>query len=124
MTVGQCLRKIRETWNFFGRVGPSTTKDLQAIINDRARFYTTLHAATGIPPTEEHSKLSALRTKFEVHLRYACMTNDIDFEAVLRMCDDYDAGLTRFSKLENHKASSKMVISWLRPLRCLTDPSV
>ena len=83
MTVGPSLRKIRETWKFFGRVGPSTAKDSQAIIDDRDRFYTTLHAATGIQPTGEHFKLLELRTKFEVHLRYACMQNDIDFEAVV-----------------------------------------
>jgi hypothetical protein len=59
----------------------------------RAAFYGTMFACTEIPPKKEEYKLSELRTLFEVHLRYACMEHNGVFEAVLRMCTDYDSGL-------------------------------
>jgi hypothetical protein len=43
------------------------------------------------------------------------------FEAVLRMCTDYDSGLTRYSGSGNPTSRPKMTISWLRPLKALSD---
>jgi hypothetical protein len=58
-------------WDFFGRVGPSTTTDTKEIVARRAAFYGTLFACTGIPPKKEEYKLSELKTLFEVPLRFA-----------------------------------------------------
>jgi hypothetical protein len=87
----------------------------------RAAFYGTLFACTGISPKKEEYKLSELRTLFEVHLRYACMEQNGVFKAVLRMCIDYDSGLTRYSGSGNLTSRPKMTISWLRPLKALSD---
>ena len=46
--VGQTLEKIQATWIYFGRVGPSSKSDTQVIVDQRARFYSTLFAATGM----------------------------------------------------------------------------
>jgi hypothetical protein len=119
--VCQCLQKIRDIWEFFGRVGTSTATDTEEIVARRAAFYGTLFACTGIPPKKEEYKLSELRTLFEVHLRYACMEHNGVFEAVLRMCTDYDSGLTRYSGSGNPTSRPKMTISWLHPLKALSD---
>jgi hypothetical protein len=119
--VRQCLQKIRDMWEFFGRVGPSTATDTEEIVARRAAFYGTLFACTGIPPKKEEYKPSELRTLFEVHLRYACMEQNGVFEAVLRMCTDYDSGLTRYSGSGNPTSRPKMTISWLHPLKALSD---
>jgi hypothetical protein len=119
--VCQCLQKIRDMWEFFGRVGPNTAIDTEEIVARRAAFYGTLFACTGIPPKKEEYKLSELRTSFEVHLRYACMEQNGVFEAVLRMCIDYDSGLTCYSGSGNPTSRPKMTISWLRPLKALSD---
>jgi hypothetical protein len=107
-------------WEFFGRVGPSTATDTEEIVAQRAAFYGTLFSCTGIPPKEEY-KLLELRTLFEVHLRYACMEQNGVFEAVLHMYTDYDSGLTHYSGSGNPTSRPKMTISWLRPLKALSD---
>jgi hypothetical protein len=122
MLVGQCIEKIRETWNFFGRMGPNTTVDTEATVNDRATFYSTLFAATGIPPKKEDYKVSELRVLFEVHLRFACVEQDSVFAALLQMCNDYEQGLTQYN--ETGKSRPRMKISWLRPLRVLHDADI
>jgi hypothetical protein len=38
------------------------------------------------------------------------------FKAVLRMCIDYDSGLTPYNAIGNPTSRPKMTISWLRPL--------
>jgi hypothetical protein len=119
--IRQCLQNFRDMWDFFGRVGPSTATDTEEIVGPRAAFYGTLFACTGIPPKKEEYKLSELRTLFEVHLRFACMEQNGVFEAVLRMCTDYDSGLTRYSGNGNPTSRPKMTISWLRPLKALGD---
>jgi hypothetical protein len=43
------------------------------------------------------------------------------FEAMLRMCTDYDSGLTRYSGSGNPTSRRKMTISWLHPLKALSD---
>jgi hypothetical protein len=90
MPVGQCIEKIRETWNSFGRVGPNTVVDMEATANDRAAFYSTLFAATWIPLKKEDYKVSELRVFFEVHLCFACVEQDSVFAALLQMCNDYE----------------------------------
>jgi hypothetical protein len=119
--VRQCLQKIRDMWDFFGRVGPSTATDTEEIVARRAAFYGTLFACTGIPPKKEEYKLSELRTLFEVHLRFACMEQNGVFKAVLHMYTDYNSGLTRYSGSENLTSRSKMTIYWLHPLKALSD---
>jgi hypothetical protein len=113
--------KDQDMWDFFGRVGPTTAIDTEEIVAQRAAFYGTLFAYTGIPPKKEEYKLSELRTLFEVHLRFAYMEQNGVFEVVLRMCTDYDSGLTRYSGSGNPTSRPKMTISWLRPLKALSD---
>jgi hypothetical protein len=43
------------------------------------------------------------------------------FKAVLRMCIDYDSGLTCYSGSGNPTSRPKMTISWLHPLKALSD---
>lgn len=52
------------------------------------------------------------------------MEDDINFEGMLCMCDDYERGLTQYSNAENHKSSPKMVTIWLHPLKGLTDVDI
>jgi hypothetical protein len=113
--------EVRDMWEFFGRVGPSTATDPEEIVARRAAFYGTLFACTGIPPKKEEYKLSELRTLFEVHLQYACMEQNGVFEEVLRMCTEYDSGLTYYSGSGNPTSRPKMTISWLRSLKALSD---
>jgi hypothetical protein len=108
-------------WEFFGRVGPSTAADIEEIVARRAAFYGTLFACTRIPPKKEEYKLSELRTLFEVYLRFACIEWNGVFEAMLRMCTDYDSGLMRYSASRNPTSRPKMIISWLCPLKALSD---
>ena len=96
----------------------------QAIVDPCARFFSTLHAATGIPPAKEDSTLSELRTKFEVYLRFACMEDKSAFQAVIRMCDHFEQGLTQYGKTGRQKSSLKFAITWLRPLKALTDADI
>ena len=124
VTVGQTLEKIRATWIYFGRVGPSSKSDTQVIVDQRARFYSTLFAATGMQPTKEDPTLSELKTKFDVHLRFACLENDNAFKAVLHMCNDFDDGRTKYSMTRTQKSGLKIAISWLRPLRVLNDADI
>jgi hypothetical protein len=91
--------------------------DTEEIVARRATFYGTLFACTGIPPEKEEYKLSELKTLFEVHLWFACMEQNGVFEAMLRMCIDYDSGLTCYSGSGNPISRPKMTISWLRPLK-------
>ena len=92
VTLGQYLEKIRATWIHFGRVGPSSKSDTQAIVDQRAQFYSTLFAATRMQPTKEDPTLSELKTKFDVHLRFACLENNNAFKVVVCMYDDFDEG--------------------------------
>jgi hypothetical protein len=92
--VGQCLSKIREMWMYFGKVGSSTPDDTEVTVEDRAAFYGTLFASTGIAPSKEEYKLLELRALFQIFLRLACLERDVVFNAVLRMCTDYDRGIT------------------------------
>jgi hypothetical protein len=119
--VRQCLQKIRDMWEFFGRVGPSTATDTEEVVAQRVAFYGTLFACTGIPPKKEEYKLSELRTLFEVHLRFACIEQNWMFTEVLRMYSDYDSGFTRYSASGNPTSRPKMTISWLRPLKALSN---
>ena len=119
--VRQCLQKIKDIWDFFGRVGPYTATNTEDIVAQRAAFYGTLFACTGIPPKKEEYKLSELKTLFDVHLRFACMEQNGVFEAVLCMCTDYDSGWTHYSSSGNLTSRPKMTISWLRPLKALSD---
>jgi hypothetical protein len=119
--VRQCLQKIRDMWEFFGRVGPSIATDTEEIVARRAAFYGTLFACTGIPPKKQEYKLSKLRTPFELHLWFACMEQNEVFEAMLRMYTDYDSGLTHYSGSGNLTSRPKMTISWLHPLKALSD---
>jgi hypothetical protein len=43
------------------------------------------------------------------------------FKEVLRMCTDYDSGFTRYSASGNPTSKPKMTISWLRPLKALSN---
>jgi hypothetical protein len=45
-------------------------------------------------------------------------------EAVLRMCIDYDSGQTHYSGSGNPTSRPKMTISWLRPLKALSDANL
>jgi hypothetical protein len=108
-------------WEFFGRIGPSTAIDTVEIVARRATFYGTLFACTGIPPKKEEYKFSELRTLFEVYLRFACMEQNRMFEDVLCVCTDYDNGFTRYSASRNPTSRPKMTISWLRPLKALSE---
>jgi hypothetical protein len=98
MPAEQCIEKIRETWNFFGRVGPSIAADMEAMVNDRAAFYSTLFVATGIPPKKEDYKILELRVLFDVYLRFACVEQDSMFAALLQVCNDYEQGLIQYSE--------------------------
>ena len=113
ISVEQSLIKIRETWTYFGRVGPSSHSDTQAIVDARMRFFSTLHAATSIPPMKEDSTLSELRSKFEVYLRFACMEDKSAFQAMLCMCEHFELGLTQYGKTARQKGSLKFAITWL-----------
>jgi hypothetical protein len=90
-------------------------------VGRRVAFYSTLFAYTGIPLKKEEYKLSELRTLFEVHLRFACVEQNGVFEAVLRMCIDYDSGLTRYSGSGTPTSKLKILISWFHPLKALSD---
>jgi hypothetical protein len=43
------------------------------------------------------------------------------FEAMLRMCIDYDSDLTCYSGSRTPTSRPKMIISWFRPLKALSD---
>jgi hypothetical protein len=122
--VGQSLSKIRETWMYFGKVGSSTPDDMKATVEDRAAFYGTLFASTYIPPSTEEYKLSELRALFHIFLRFVCLEWDVVFDAVLRMCVDYDRGLTEYSENKRSKSRPRLAISWLKPLRSLHDKDI
>jgi hypothetical protein len=111
ISVGQCIEKICGTWNFFGRVEPSTTEDTEAMVTDRAAFYNMLFATTGIPSKKEDYKISELRVLFEVHLRFACVEQDSMFATLLQMCNNYEQGLIDYSEIG--KSRPRMRISWL-----------
>jgi hypothetical protein len=122
--VGQCLSKIREMWMYFGKVGSSTPDDTEVTVEDRAAFYGTLFASTGIAPSKEEYKLSELRALFQIFLRFACLERDVVFNAVLRMCTDYDRGITEYSESRRSKSRPRLAISWLKPLRSLHDQDI
>ena len=119
VTLGQTLEKIWATWIYFGRVGPSSKSDIQVILDQQARFYSTLFATTGMQPTKDPILLE-LKTKFNVHLRFSCLENDIQ-NVVLHMCNDFDDGQTKYSMTHIQKSGLKIAISWLRPLGILND---
>jgi hypothetical protein len=109
---------------YFGKVGSSTPDDTEVTEEDRAAFYGTLFASTGIPPSKEEYKLLELRALFQIFLRFACLERDIVFDAVLRMCTDYDRDITEYSKSRHSKSRPRLAISWLKPLRSLHDQDI
>jgi hypothetical protein len=109
---------------YFGKVRLSTPDDTETTVEDRAAFYGTLFASTCIPPSKEEYKLSELRALFQIFLRFACLERDVVFDAVLRMCADYDRGLTEYSENRRSKSRPRLAISWLKSLRSLHDPDI
>jgi hypothetical protein len=109
---------------YFGKVGSSIPDDIEATVEDRAAFYGILFASTGIPSSTEEYKLSELRALFQIFLRFACLKRDVVFDSVLRMCTDYDMGLTEYSESRHSKSRPRLAISWLKPLRSLHDPDI
>ena len=127
--VANTLEKIRDTWKHFGMIGPFKKGEASEAVHRRAAFYMTLFAATGIEPTKEAYTLADLRTKFDVYLYFACLESTSAHEAVQKMCNDYDQGLTQFSKPRAQhggipRPRSDFVITWLRPLRSCFEPDI
>ena len=56
-----------------------------------------------------------------MHLQFTCIEQNGVFKAVFCVCTDYDSGLTQYSGNENLNSRPKMIISWLRPLKALTN---
>ena len=121
VTLGQTLEKIQAIWIYFERVGPLNKSDTQVIVDQRAQLYSTLFATIGIQPTKEDPILSELRTKFDVHLRFACLENDDGFKAMLCKCNDFDDGQTKYSMIATQKSGLEIAISLLHPLQVLND---
>lgn len=66
-----------------------------------------------IVPSKEDPKLSEPKKKFDVYLCFACLKDDCAFEAMSRICDDFDAGLTQDSKTSKQRSNARMPIIWL-----------
>ena len=111
-------------WGFFGRVGPSMVTNTKDIVDQRAAFYTTVFACSGILPKKEEYKLSKLRTLFEVYLWFTYMEQNKVFEVVLCMYIDYNSGLTQYSVSRNVKSKPKLAISSFHPLKALSDVDI
>ena len=109
---------------YFGQVGPTSKHDTESIVEDRASFYSTFFATTRILPKKEEYKLSELKTQFEVHLRLACVEEENIFRAMLWMCTDYNMELTLYSKRGNPRSKSRMAITWLCPLKVLSNANI
>ena len=113
-------RDVDELW----KVGSSIPDDIEVMVENRAAFYGTLFASTCIAPSKEEYKLLELIALFQIFLRFACMERDVVFNVVLRMCIDYDRGITEYSESRRSKSRPRLAISWLKSLRSLHDQDI
>lgn len=95
---------------FFGKIRLSTLDNTEATVEVQDAFYSTLFVSTCIPPSKEEYKLLELRALFCIFLWFACLEQNVVFNAMLRMNIDYNRGLTKYSENRCLKSRPRLAI--------------